>query len=88
MIVNKAELEKILDLSHVTLTEYQAQGMPIQHRGAPGQENAYDTVTTIFWLRLRALARAGAWAAQLGLEALEYEAKKNKTGADAPPPRR
>lgn len=88
MIVNKAQLAELFDLSHVTLTEYQAQGMPVQHRGARGHENAYDTVTMIFWLQLRALARAGARGAQVGLEALEYEAKKNSTGADAPPQRR
>jgi phage terminase Nu1 subunit (DNA packaging protein) len=80
-LVNKAELAEMLNISQTTLTEYQAQGLPIQHRGARGQEHRYDTVTVIHWLILHTLARAGAKGAQFGLEALECEAKKNLDGA-------
>lgn len=57
--VNKAQLEEIVGLSHQTLTEYQAEGMPVQKRGARGEENEYDCAAVIAWLIQRALARAG-----------------------------
>lgn len=49
-VVNKAELEKILGVSHTTLTEWQEQGMPIRTRGARGEENEYDCPTVIAWM--------------------------------------
>ncbi len=57
--VNKAELEEIVGLSHTTLTEYQDQGLPIQKRGARGEENEYDSAEVIKWLVQRELVRAG-----------------------------
>lgn len=62
--VNKAQLEEIVGLSHQTLTDYQAEGMPILARGARGEENQYDTAEVIAWLVKRALARAGKTESQ------------------------
>jgi len=48
-VVNKAELEQILGVSHQTLTEWQEQGLPLKRKGARGEENQYDTAEVIAW---------------------------------------
>lgn len=74
--VNKAELEQILGLSHTTLTEYQAEGLPIEKRGERGQEHEYDTAAVIEWLVNRALVRAGKSKSALELEVLELNVRE------------
>ena len=48
-VVNKAELEQVLGVSHQTLTEWQEQGLPLKRKGARGEENQYDTAEVIAW---------------------------------------
>ena len=76
--VNKIELGNILGLSQTTLTEYQAEGLPISVRGARGQENHYDSAEVIQWLIQRALARAGRSKAVLEIELLEFQVKAER----------
>jgi phage terminase Nu1 subunit (DNA packaging protein) len=80
--VNKAELERILGLSHTTLTEYQEEGLPIEKRGERGAAHVYDTEAVIQWLINRALARAGRSKTVLELELLELQVRE-KRAADA-----
>lgn len=57
--VNKRELADILGKSERTLTDWQASaGLPVEERGARGEENAYDTEKVIAWYVQRELARA------------------------------
>lgn len=58
--VNKRELEEILGYSHVTLTEWQEAGMPIEERGDRGEANVYDTEAVIKWLIARESGRGRA----------------------------
>lgn len=60
MKVNKTELEDILGVSHVTLTGWQEQGLPIEARAErKGQSNTYDTAVVIAWMVQRELDKAG-----------------------------
>lgn len=57
-VVNKAELEALLGVSHTTLTEWQEQGLPIEKRGERGQENKYDVPAVIRWMIDREVKKA------------------------------
>ena len=56
--VNKAELAAIVGVTERTLTTWQKQGMPIEHEGERGEENAYDTAAVVTWMVARAEAKA------------------------------
>lgn len=58
-IVNQGELAEILGKSPTTITEWQAQGLPIKTEtpGRVGYE--YDTADVIIWIEQRARALAG-----------------------------
>ncbi len=59
--VNKSQLEEILSVSHVTLTEWQEQGLPIEVRAErKGQSHTYETKEVIDWLIQRELNKANA----------------------------
>lgn len=83
-VVNKAELEEIVGISHTTLTEYQEEGLPVAKRGARGQEHEYDSAEVITWLINRALARAGKAESQrerlarLQADRAEFELEKDR----------
>lgn len=78
-IVNKAELQGILDVSHQTLTEWQELGMPMERKGARGEENEYDTAKVISWQINRAEERAGGSAkSRLEMELLELEVREKR----------
>jgi phage terminase Nu1 subunit (DNA packaging protein) len=47
--VNKRDLAEILGVSERTLTEWQALGMPMLHKGERGESNDYDTAEVITW---------------------------------------
>ncbi|SEI99505.1 Phage DNA packaging protein, Nu1 subunit of terminase [Azotobacter beijerinckii] len=54
--VNKRELAGILDVSERSLTEWQAQGMPIEVNAGRGSSNQYDTALVVTWMVERAKA--------------------------------
>lgn len=56
-IVNQVELSELLEVSTVTLWEWQGQGLPIQHQGPRGQENAYDVAAVVRWMIEREISR-------------------------------
>lgn len=59
--VNKSQLEEILGVSHVTLTEWQEQGLPIEVRAErKGQSHTYETKQVIDWMIQRELNKANA----------------------------
>lgn len=66
MIVNKAQLADLLGYSEQTLTDWQAEGLPILAARTRGHENDYDSAAVIAWLLARAerKARAGAESAR------------------------
>lgn len=55
-IVNKKQLSDIVGKSERTLTEWDSQGMPIQHKGGRGRSNEYDTAAVIEWMIQRAMS--------------------------------
>jgi phage terminase Nu1 subunit (DNA packaging protein) len=59
MKVNKKALADVFGVSEVTLTTWQGEGLPIEHRGAQGTENIYDTGEVIEWYARRAVMKAG-----------------------------
>ena len=60
MKVNKSQLEDILGVSHVTLTDWQEHGLPIETRAErKGQSHTYDTGKVIAWMIQRELDKAG-----------------------------
>jgi phage terminase Nu1 subunit (DNA packaging protein) len=56
--VNKKQLAEILGKSERTLTEWQKDGMPIEHEGDRGEANVYDTEKCIAWWFSRETNRA------------------------------
>jgi hypothetical protein len=56
-IVNMRELGETLDVSLTTLDDWQAQGLPIQQRGGPGQEHRYDVAEVFQWYARRAVLK-------------------------------
>lgn len=56
-IVNKRELAELLDVSEVTLTEWQKEGMPVVELGGPGVPGRYDTADVIRWACLREIGK-------------------------------
>lgn len=56
--LNKAQLAEFLGYSERTLTDWQAEGLPIAVIGARGQEHEYDTASVVAWIVQRAEARA------------------------------
>jgi hypothetical protein len=83
--VNKRQLAEMLDVSSTTLDDWQAQGLPIQERGAPGQENTYDVAAVFQWYGRRAALKVagesqGDRHLRLKSDLLERElAEKDKT---------
>lgn len=61
MNVNKTQLADIVGVSHVTLTEWQTQGLPIADRAErKGQSHSYSTVDVIAWMVKREMIKANA----------------------------
>lgn len=54
---NKREVAEILGVSERTLSDWQADGMPVVERGARGEENAYDIREIMEWHTARALRK-------------------------------
>ncbi|MDB5864665.1 MAG: phage terminase small subunit gpNu1 [Betaproteobacteria bacterium] len=48
-LVNKARLAELLDTSERALTDWQEQGMPIEHRGERGESHEYDVARVFAW---------------------------------------
>ena len=61
MKVNKSQLEDVLGVSHVTLTEWQDKGLPIEVRASrKGQSHTYDTAAVIAWMIKREMDKVGS----------------------------
>lgn len=60
MLVNKTVLSDVIGFSERTLTEWQKQGMPVEHNAARGLENQYDTNRVIQWLIAREVEKVRA----------------------------
>lgn len=63
LALNKRELAEALDVSERTLTEWQAEGMPIAAQGGPGADNSYDLAEVVRWACLREIGKRGITSA-------------------------
>lgn len=50
MKLNKSALADFLGYSERALTDWQADGLPIERAGARGQEHVYDSAAVVAWL--------------------------------------
>jgi phage terminase Nu1 subunit (DNA packaging protein) len=71
---NKRELSEILGISERSLTEWQADGMPIQAMAdARGAENTYDTEACIRWWIEREVRRRSTGSSDEALNNVRYQ---------------
>jgi phage terminase Nu1 subunit (DNA packaging protein) len=59
MIVNQANLSRILGCSAVSVRSFEQEGMPVVTKSGRGKSAEYDTVAVIKWLIAR-----GGWRQQ------------------------
>jgi hypothetical protein len=72
--VNKRELSEILGISERSLTEWQAEGMPIfTMADARGQEHTYDTEACIRWWIERDVRRRTSGSSDDNLSQIKYQ---------------
>lgn len=72
MRVNKRKLAELLDVSEVTLTAWQRDGLPVHtRRGKVGEANAYDLKACIAWVRSRDVEQAAEGGAKARRERID-----------------
>lgn len=81
-VVNKKQLAEIIGKSERTITEWDAQGMPIQHKGGRGRSNEYETADVIEWMVDRANSGQKQESARERRDRLEADMVAIKAGKE------